>query len=169
MPKLSHTLASLFGLKRKPKDSLTAAGVMKAATKAASRPKSKAGRDQVKIRASGECTFDVVGESKYQEALRQIGEGHNFDAGSLPCEADLVPEPSNKFDANAVYVRIANRKVAYLAREDAPDYLAELDRYAPGRPTARVKAEITGGYALAKGQRAHFGVRLDMDWPVDFA
>lgn len=59
---------------------------------------------------------EVVGESSYRAALRSIfgpGEGRRHYV------AHLVPEPTNKHDANAVQVLIQKQLVGYLSRRDA--------------------------------------------------
>lgn len=73
--------------------------------------------------------LQVVGESKYQDELR-------FLCGSEPGEvveqeriAEMVPEPDNRFDPNAVAIYIDGYKVGYLSREDAANwspYLRDL-------------------------------------------
>lgn len=66
----------------------------------------------------------VVGESHYQPALRAATGGRK--AGSwddhIAVKAQLVPEPKNKFDRNAVAVHVGGRTVGYLPVEVAVEY-----------------------------------------------
>lgn len=78
----------------------------------------------------GECVLPagqsqaVVGESHYQPALRAATGGRK--AGSwddhIVVKAQLIPEPKNKYDRNAVAVRVGGRTVGYLPAEVAVDY-----------------------------------------------
>lgn len=71
----------------------------------------------------------VVGESHYQEALRGLSDAlevlerheRNFDAR-------LVPEPNNRYDANAIAVMAGDKKIGYLPREIAKSYHVPLAR-----------------------------------------
>ncbi|WP_153033776.1 HIRAN domain-containing protein [Amycolatopsis sp. YIM 10] len=71
----------------------------------------------------------VVGESRYQRALRDAASGmaaaNEFD-GHIPVTAALVPEPGNKWDPNAVRVDVLDgdrtRPVGYLPAELAKEY-----------------------------------------------
>jgi HIRAN domain-containing protein len=79
--------------------------------------------DSVSIDVKAEIVRDemvnVVGESSYQPAIRKAcgwspGTDTHFD-----CFAELVPEPTNPYDPNAVRVDIDGACVGYLSRADA--------------------------------------------------
>ena len=53
----------------------------------------------------------AVGESHYQAALEALCGGHNRYGHEMECEAELIPEPSNPYDPNAVQVMIGRRLV----------------------------------------------------------
>src|SRR5882724_4741764 len=55
---------------------------------------------------SGHETLEVVGESHRQEALWRIVGGRNPDPVRRETYAVLVPDPSNRYDPNAIEVRI---------------------------------------------------------------
>jgi hypothetical protein len=58
----------------------------------------------------------VVGESFKQDALRRLT-GHARENGYLiPVDADLVREPENEYDTNAVRVEVNGELVGYLRR-----------------------------------------------------
>ena len=77
----------------------------------------------------GEQLF--VGEQSYQPALIGLLQGRGHAPESLKnCSkavsesfvADLVPDPGNAYDPNAVAVSIEGRTVAYLSRGNAARY-----------------------------------------------
>jgi hypothetical protein len=82
---------------------------------------------------SGEDRIEVVGESFYRAALREVASGAPDGQGeSGPRHrATLVPEPSNQYDSNAVKIVVAGQQVGHLSREFASlaaAPLAELTR-----------------------------------------
>ncbi len=83
--------------------------------------------------------------------------------------AQLVREPANPFDANAVRVDIDGRPCGHLARQEASDYHATLDALAAiGRP-ATCRAWLTGGWQRGVLDKGSFGVRLDVHPNLDLA
>lgn len=64
----------------------------------------------------------VVGESFYQPALRAITCTEEGEAVECDCIAELVPEPENPHDSNAVKVVIDGSKVGHLSRANAVKY-----------------------------------------------
>jgi hypothetical protein len=110
----------------------------------------------------------VVGESRCQEALSAICGGHNREGHELEPIAQLVPEPQNPFDPNAVMVMIQGQKVGYLMRDDAPRYLKALAAIGRHGDIASVRAKIVGGWRTNQHDAGHFGVKLALPWPVRF-
>lgn len=103
----------------------------------------------------------------HQELIAQL-------TGREPCR--LEPEPENKFDANAIAVKVApfpeadplNEPeipavwhIGYLPKEIAAQVAPHLD----GEPIMCRIAEITGGFLLQNGQTAPLGVRLEIELP----
>ena len=109
--------------------------------------------------------FEMVGESHYQDALENIVGGRCEDSAKCYCAALLSPERDNKHDRDAVAVTIRGHKVGYLSREDAPSFNAALR--AVGLQEAVCAAIIVGGWQRGS-DRGHFGVKLDMSWPILF-
>jgi hypothetical protein len=73
----------------------------------------------IRIERFGDELINVVGESHYQPAIRAAcGAGINEEV-LFECFAELVPEPSNPYDSNAVKVLIDGRQVGHLSRSDA--------------------------------------------------
>ena len=116
------------------------------------------------INIEGPETFavEVVGVSRRQQALADIVEHHGGSGRTLTVDALLLLENSNPHDANAVCVQVDGAFVGYLSRDNARRYRADL--IAAGTPNATVqcKARIVGGFRTADGERACFGVRLDL-------
>jgi len=120
----------------------------------------------VEIRA-GDIGLQVVGESYYQDALRQVIGGDARNRVRVEIVAVLKAETDNPYDPNAVSIWIDGLKVGYLSRADAA-------RYRPGllalglsyrRPIA-LAGVITGGGIRANGPGL-LGVFLRHD-PRDF-
>jgi hypothetical protein len=103
----------------------------------------------------GDYSPELVGESHYQDALRQIATA--ISPGRPSLLAELVPEPTNPYDRNAVAVLVNGMRVGHLARDDAAEYSRPLQvRRRSGPIQCRVR--ITGGY---DDGRAHFGVVIE--------
>lgn len=103
-----------------------------------------------------------------QELIAQL-------TGREPCR--LEPEPENKFDPNAIAVKVSRQinaeqesgpgsdrviwHIGYLPKEIAAQVAPHLD----GEPLMCKIAEITGGFLLANGNTAPLGVRLEIELP----
>lgn len=73
----------------------------------------------VDVTVTGSERVSVVGESHYQAALgKACGAGESGDV-DFDCTAELVPEPDNAYDPNAIMVCIDGDCIGYLSREDA--------------------------------------------------
>lgn len=110
-------------------------------------------------------THDVVGESYYQDALVQLTGGARAGRPVTIALAQLVAEPENPHDRNAVAVHIAGMKVGHLNRYVAPLWQPAIIELA--RPVY-AEARIKGGRITGYGEPTHFGVELRMATaPVD--
>jgi hypothetical protein len=111
---------------------------------------------EVPIEGPGKFAVDVVGVSRRQDALAALAEqGATHDAL-------LILEDDNPHDDQAVRVEIDGRMCGYLKRDVARRYRENLAAAGDDRLTVRVKAKIIGGFETASGERAHFGLRLDL-------
>lgn len=121
--------------------------------------------------------FDVAGESFHSKDIEKLFRGKVPDDGAtLDIVAQLVPEPTNRHDRNAVKVMIASSHVGYLPKEVAGDYLPVLREllaagYAP-QCGAQIRAWPEVGYSYdGRGgvQQRRSGisssVRLDLAEP----
>jgi hypothetical protein len=116
------------------------------------------------IQGDGEFDTEAVGESNYQEALWAAVRNETPDERGYRAHitAQLVPEPLNPYDRNAIRVEIGGRLVGYLSREEAIEFADLVDTAIRGRGAARCAALICGGFAVSGG-RASLGVWLDLE------
>jgi hypothetical protein len=69
--------------------------------------------------------IDIAGESHYQDALEQVGGGRSaFGVRNQLITVELVREPANLHDPNAVKIQADGHHLGYLPREDAPRFHA---------------------------------------------
>jgi hypothetical protein len=108
----------------------------------------------------GDIRVEVVGESNYQDAIRKACDWKKGTDTHFECMAELVPEPSNRFDPNAIMVHIDGARVGYLSRGDArkfgPAIRAAIDMQGFGS----CRAVIAG---RAHGETDNLGVFLHVD------
>ena len=63
--------------------------------------------------------LEAVGESHYQEALREAVGGTPTEYVTCEVVATLIAEPDNPYDNNAIAVHVGSSIVGYLSRRDA--------------------------------------------------
>ena len=66
---------------------------------------------------SGSVQIEVVGESSYRSALRELAARTPGSQARLVYRATLACDPENPYDHNAVKVMIEGRQVGHLPRE----------------------------------------------------
>lgn len=105
----------------------------------------------------------VVGESHCQDALRALaGRCAPGEDGRPSFSANLIPEPENQFDRNAVAVYGPTGRLGYLAREDAERYRRTFDRLrAHGYAGGSCVGLLNGG----EPGRPSYGVVLKLAYP----
>lgn len=83
--------------------------------------------------------------------------------GNEPCR--LQPEPTNKYDPNAIAVHVAINgtvcHIGFVPKELAAVIAPHID----GEALMVKIAEITGGFEFDTGETAAFGVRLRIELP----
>ena len=121
---------------------------------------------EIELRGPGGFAVEVVGVSRRQQALAAIVERRGRSGRTLTIDAVLALEDTNPHDANAVRVEIDGEMVGYLSRNNARRYRADLAAVGQPQASVRCKARIVGGFETPSGERAHFGVRLDLP-PMD--
>lgn len=117
-----------------------------------------------------EDSFDleIVGEASYQTALGKIAGPKSETGANITCSAVMLCENDNKYDKNAVCIKIDGMVVGYLSKTDAKNWRKMLKREDINDESVRVQANIVGGWrSEKKGQvsEGSFGVKLDV--PVD--
>ncbi|MEZ5955804.1 MAG: hypothetical protein R3C27_01135 [Hyphomonadaceae bacterium] len=117
---------------------------------------------KIELRGPGDFAVDVVGELRRQDVLAAIVERHGRSGCTLTVDALLILEDANPHDANAVRIEIDGALVGYLSRDIARRYRADLAAAGTPSVTVKCKARIVGGFETARGERAYFGVRLDL-------
>ena len=122
--------------------------------------------DAIVLQGDGSYSVRAVGESHCQQSLSTICGGRTEDGHELSCVACLVPEPTNPHDRNAVMVTIDGHRVAYLPRSLAGTYLRSLRDLGIFDRAAFCQAIINGGWDRGDNDKGHFGVVLDLVWPI---
>lgn len=101
----------------------------------------------------------VAGESYRQEELALVL--RSLPSSSRLVTAQLVREPTNQYDRNAVRVEVGGHHVGYLPRELAPGAHALIDSLHRAERPATCRAEITGGV----GSKSFLGITLHVANP----
>jgi len=113
-----------------------------------------------------DAIINVVGEGFHQDALLVISGGRTprgpFERGHV---AVLFPEPDNKYDPNAIAVRLDGLAVGYLPRAAAYQPVIEY-AISKGRKIA-CNAELTGGRYEGPRDKGSFGVKLRLGSPME--
>lgn len=122
---------------------------------------------QLPTLAPGFDAIGVVGESNYQPALEHAAQGRTPDGCRVQhVMTQLVREPRNKYDRNAVRVDIDGRTVGYVPREDAPSLHHVLDHLASHGYPATCRAYLRGGWDRGRDDRGSIGCVLDLAQPL---
>jgi HIRAN domain len=95
---------------------------------------------------SGNGVVDVVGESHYQENIGAIVGPKAEDPMHRAVPVDLVPEPQNPYDRNAVRCEVLGRLVGYLSRADASRYQPVLLQLAQQGYRGHCTGIVVGGW-----------------------
>ncbi len=107
----------------------------------------------------------IVGESNYRDALVQLTGGQRREGVKQYLTAALVPEPTNRYDSNAISVRIGGQLVGYLSKGDAFRYKTVFDRLMRSGRTAYCSAQVRAGWDRGGGDRGDFSVTVYVDSP----
>ena len=120
----------------------------------------------VPVTLTGGAAVDVAGEGRHQDALLAITGGRRRYSGvSIDVTAQLVPDPGNPADPDAITVLIGGHQVGYLRREDAHRFRRAVDEAIQRFGEATCVATIRGGWERA-GDVGFFGVKLWLAAPA---
>ncbi|HJS79177.1 MAG TPA: hypothetical protein VJ748_01030 [Vitreimonas sp.] len=114
---------------------------------------------EIELEGPGAFAVDVVGVSQYQRVLEAAAERGGAISATLFLESD------NPHDDQAVAVYIAGERAGYLSRANARAYRADLAAVGAPDLTVHCNAKIVGGFETRSGERAHFGLKLDLPLP----
>ena len=117
---------------------------------------------EVEILGKGTFEYDVVGESNYQKALKNICGGRTKHGVDKVVQATLVHEDDNPHDKNAVRVDIQGHTVGYLKRSNAKTFRRRMEDAGYPYSPAKCSANIVGGWDKGFFDKGDFGVNLDM-------
>ncbi|HEY5686259.1 MAG TPA: bifunctional DNA primase/polymerase [Acidimicrobiia bacterium] len=119
------------------------------------------GRRPVSLR--GACIVELVGESRCQdELLSLIGGRRPYGGVDVRAVAELIPDPANPYDADAIEVRIDGLRVGYLRHDAAVAHRAEVEDSLDLHGFATCQARIRGGWDRGHGDVGALGVTLEL-------
>ncbi len=113
---------------------------------------------------TGKFGLEVVGESHYQETLRQAQRRARRTPTGLVIDVVMRPEPTNPYDAAAVRVMSADGAglLGYLSRERANQYKQVLIQCEEASLEVTCAAVLRGG----AGDEPSIGIWLDLAFPA---
>jgi len=113
------------------------------------------------ITLPGDREVEAVGESEYQQALLTITGGtRRFGGVDVEVVAELVPDLFNRYDPDAVAIRIFDQTVGYVGRQDLAWIRPLMDAVSGDDGHATCRALIRGGWDRGRGDVGRFGVVL---------
>jgi hypothetical protein len=101
----------------------------------------------------------VAGESNYRDAIERVV-GRRAEGHKAIVNAALIAEPQNRYDPNAIAVRVDGHTFGYLPRADAIRYKPVMDWAREQGFVPCVRADVKGGWREDDGSWADFGIRL---------
>lgn len=120
-----------------------------------------------KVTGYKEFDFEIVGEHSYQQALKRIAGAKTEMSKEHYAVATLNLEPDNPYDKEACVVKISTETVGYLSKQEAFDFLDQLDQLKIARSTFfLVDAVVVGGWKN-KDSEGSYGVKLDMPFDMN--
>lgn len=112
----------------------------------------------------GDIRVDVVGESHYQAAIRAACNWKPDTDTLFECMAELVPEPTNPYDPNAIKVTIDGACVGHLSRQDAVTLGPTIREAIQRNGNGMCRAVIAGH---ANGDTDNLGIFLHLDAEIN--
>lgn len=112
----------------------------------------------------GWSSVDVVGESHYARSIRGLM-GADLKAGGaeMVTSVQLIPDPNNKFDRNAVGVWAGSRQLGHLSRDDASRYAPVLSALVAQGWAPQVSARIWASQGSDFGDRDGFTASVQLE------
>jgi hypothetical protein len=110
----------------------------------------------------GRFQLDVLGESRYQETIRELAGEHGDTSAEAIHPALLLPDDHNPYEDKAVAVFLSGRMVGYLAPKDALAFRERLERLALAGKLTSCDGVVRGG-GMYEGKRLSYSVSLDVE------
>ena len=105
-------------------------------------------------------TVEVVDAASHQDAFVAICGPRTPEGHDVRILAQLVPEPANPHDANAIAVFALGQRVGYLSPEDAKSLGGTVARTISKRTVATCHAVIRGGWDRGAHDQGPFAITL---------
>jgi hypothetical protein len=96
----------------------------------------------------GDALLRVVGTSHYQDVLLELAPRQGEEEVRVEKTALLQPEPDNPHDPNAIAVRIDDRLVGYLSRDENTRWLDVVTSAQIGAEAMIAGRQGTGGLGV---------------------
>jgi hypothetical protein len=125
-------------------------------------PVSKPKSADIVLSGKGDFSFEIVGESHYQDNLERICGVRTIEGEDKIVQATLVHDDDNQYDNKAIRVDIDGNTVGYLSRGDARAYREMLEKRGLQGITTICSAKIVGGWDRGRRDKGHYGVKLDL-------
>jgi hypothetical protein len=123
--------------------------------------------DRPNIKGDGTSfACEIAGTSHYQGILEQIVGGRRDTSIYCRAIAILMPEPDNPHDPGAIAVRIDGETIGHIKRTDTDRFHKSFENFGVSGDV-QCKAMIVGGWDHGGGDVGSFGVRLDIDFPIE--
>lgn len=97
-------------------------------------------------------SYEIVGEQSYQQNLKKIAGPKKEQSKYFECMANVISEPTNKYDQNAIKVQINGLLVGYLSKKEA-------QRLSGKKINKTLPAVINGGWNDGNSEGS-YGVKL---------
>jgi len=110
----------------------------------------------------GRYLVEVVTESRYLPALKELAGEHGDQAAAVSYLATLVPDDANPYESAAVAVFLSGRMVGYLSPKASVTFRAHLKRKEVEGQITTCDAQVRGG-GKWQNSRLAYVVVLDME------
>ncbi|HEX8601729.1 MAG TPA: hypothetical protein VF774_03715 [Pseudoduganella sp.] len=110
---------------------------------------------------NGRFELEIVGESRYRDAIRALAGEHGEDKADARHPALLLVDDDNPYEDKAVAVFLSGRMVGYLAPRDALAFRQMLARHDIDGKLTSTDGVVRGG-GMWQGKRLAYSVWLDV-------
>ena len=133
-------------------------------------PTSEAALQPIHLARGRGYTFELVGESHFQDTLDAICGGKCEEGHKLPIAAQICFHEDNPHDPNAIVILVDRKPVGYVPRDIAAGMRSELLALNPDERPVTCDAKITGGWRRGDDDdEGHYGVKLSLAQPLKVA